>query len=76
LSHTLDYAAWYGFMMTLPMKLFSLVTILALAGHAWIGIWTVLTDYVNNSVGLRLVLQAVMVISIVVFVLWGVQIFW
>jgi succinate dehydrogenase / fumarate reductase membrane anchor subunit len=76
LNHTLDYAAWSGFMMMLPMKLFSLVTILALAGHAWVGIWTVLTDYVNSSVGLRLVLQAVMVLSILVFVLWGVQIFW
>ncbi|HEY4712951.1 MAG TPA: succinate dehydrogenase, hydrophobic membrane anchor protein [Aquirhabdus sp.] len=76
LSGTLDYANWYGFMMTMPMKIFSLLSILALAGHAWIGMWTIFTDYINNSVGLRLVLQAATVISIVVFVLWGVQIFW
>ncbi len=76
LNHTLDYASWYGFMMTLPMKIFSLLAILSLAAHAWIGMWTIFTDYINSSVGLRLVLQTATVISIVVFVLWGVQIFW
>lgn len=76
LSNTLDYVNWHDFMMALPMKLFSLLTILALAGHAWIGMWTIFTDYINGSVAVRLVLQAATVISIVVFVLWGVQIFW
>lgn len=76
LSNTLDYTSWYGFMMTMPMKIFSLLAIFALASHAWIGMWTIFTDYINSSVGLRLVLQAATVISIVVFVLWGVQIFW
>jgi len=75
LSHQLDYAHWYGFMMTKPMKLFSLLTILSLAGHAWVGIWTVFTDYVN-AVGVRLVLQAATVLAIIVFLFWGVQIFW
>ena len=75
-SHTLDYASWYGFMMTLPMKIFSLLAILSLAGHAWIGIWTVFTDYVNNSVALRVILQSLAVIFILINVLWGIQIFW
>lgn len=76
------YEAWYGFMMTLPMKIFSLLAMLSLAGHAWIGLWTVLTDYVttrqmgSGANGLRLVLQAAMVIAVFVFTVWGIQIFW
>ncbi len=76
LSNTLNYVNWHDFMMGLPMKLFGLLTILALAGHAWVGMWTIFTDYINGSVAVRLVLQAATVISIVVFVLWGIQIFW
>jgi succinate dehydrogenase / fumarate reductase, membrane anchor subunit len=76
INQTLDYMGWYGFMMTLPMKIFSLISILAFATHAWIGMWTVFTDYINSSVGLRLLLQASTVISILVVVLWGIQIFW
>lgn len=77
-----DYETWYGFMMSLPMRLFSLVTILALAGHAWVGMWTIFTDYVTTSKlgpaasAIRLVLQAAMIVAVLVFLFWGVMIFW
>ncbi len=76
------FETWYCFMSCLPMKLFSLVAILALAGHSWVGIWTIFTDYVTASKlgpaasGLRLVLQALMIISVFAFLFWGVMIFW
>lgn len=76
------YEAWYGFMMTLPMKIFSLLAIVSLAGHAWVGMWTVFTDYVTSlqmgpsANGLRLVLQSATIIAIFVFLVWGIQIFW
>lgn len=76
------YEAWYGFMMTTPMKIFSLLAVASLAGHAWVGLWTVLTDYVTtrqmgpSANGIRLVLQAAMVIAVFVFTVWGIQIFW
>ena len=69
------YDEWVRFMMSLPMRLFSLVAILALAGHAWVGIWTVLTDYVKSS-GMRLVLQALMIVTILIYLFWGIMIFW
>ncbi len=77
-----DYTAWYGFMMTLPMKIFSLLAVLSLVGHAWVGMWTVFTDYITTSQmgsvanGLRLVLQSAMIIALLVFMVWGIQIFW
>nr|WP_243453095.1 succinate dehydrogenase, hydrophobic membrane anchor protein [Psychrobacter coccoides] len=71
----LNYEQWVGFITSLPMRLLSLVAIIALAAHAWVGMWTVLTDYVKTS-GLRLALQAAMIIAILVYLFWGIMIFW
>ncbi|WP_227691553.1 succinate dehydrogenase, hydrophobic membrane anchor protein [Psychrobacter aestuarii] len=83
LTHgNVGFAEWSGFMNSLPMRLFSLVAIIALAGHAWVGMWTVFTDYITTSKlgakasGLRLVLQALMIIAIFVYLFWGIMIFW
>ena len=70
-----SYPEWSAFMTSLPMRLLSLVAIIALAGHAWVGIWTILTDYVKSG-SLRLILQAAMVAAILVYVFWGIMIFW
>lgn len=75
LFNDVTYEAWYGFMMGLPMKLFSLVAILSLVFHAWVGMWTVFTDYVKSS-GLRLLLQSAAIITILFYLFWGVMIFW
>lgn len=77
-----SYEAWYGFMMTAPMKIMSLLTIISLVAHAWVGMWTVFTDYVTTQAlgsvanGLRLVLQSATIIASFVFMVWGIQIFW
>lgn len=70
-----NYEAWRDFMLSLPMKLFSLVAILSLVAHAWVGMWTVLTDYVKSS-GLRLIIQSLVIIAVLVYLFWGVMIFW
>ena len=77
-----SFTEWSKFMTSLPMRLFSLVAVLALAGHAWVGMWTVFTDYITtgklgaSAAGLRLVLQTLMIIAILVFLFWGIMIFW
>lgn len=68
------FEQWQGFMLSLPMRLFTLLMILALAGHAWVGMWTVLTDYIKST-GLRFVLQSAMIIAVIVYLFWGVMIF-
>ena len=75
LFNDVDFEIWQGFMLSLPMKLFSLVAILSLVFHAWVGMWTVLTDYVKSS-GLRLVIQSLVIIAVLVYLFWGVMIFW
>ncbi|MFG4169228.1 succinate dehydrogenase, hydrophobic membrane anchor protein [Acinetobacter baumannii] len=76
-----DYQQWAGFMMTLPMKIFSLLAILSLIAHAWIGMWQVFTDYVTtrqmgpSAKGLRFVLTTAVIIAVFVYAIWGIQIF-
>lgn len=75
LFNDVTYESWRAFMMCLPMKLFSLVAILSLVFHAWVGMWTVFTDYVKSS-GLRLLLQSTVIVTILLYLFWGVMIFW
>ncbi|WP_269913342.1 succinate dehydrogenase, hydrophobic membrane anchor protein [Acinetobacter sp. HY1485] len=77
-----NYEQWSGFMMTLPMKIFSLLAILSLIVHAWIGMWQVFTDYVTtrqmgpSASGLRLVLTTAVIVGVFIYAIWGIQIFW
>ena len=75
LNGDITYEKWVTFIMSMPMRLLSLLAIVALAVHAWVGIWTVLTDYIKST-GLRIVLQAAMIIAILVYLFWGIMIFW
>lgn len=75
LFNDVDYTKWHAFMNCLSMKLFTLVAIVSLVFHAWVGMWTVFTDYVKSS-GLRLVLQIATVTAILVYLVWGIIIFW
>lgn len=74
LTHQPTFELWQGFMLSLPMRLFTLLTVLALVGHAWVGMWTVLTDYFKSN-GLRFVLQSAMILAVLVYLFWGVMIF-
>lgn len=75
LFNKVDFLVWHTFMTSLPMKLFSLLAVLSLVAHSWVGMWTVLTDYIKSS-GLRLVLQSLIIIAIIVYLFWGVLVFW
>src|SRR5690606_5245431 len=77
-----SYEQWYGFMMTSPMKILSLLSVLSLVAHAWIGMWQVFTDYVTtrqmgpSANGLRIVLTSAVIIAVLAYAIWAIQIFW
>lgn len=50
----------------------SLLSFLALIAHAWIGLWTVLTDYIRPT-ALRLSLQCIVMASLVLEGLWALR---
>ena len=77
-----NFEQWYGFMMTTPMKILSLLSVLSLVAHAWIGMWQVFTDYVTtrqmgpSANGLRIVLTSAVIIAVLAYAIWAIQIFW
>jgi succinate dehydrogenase / fumarate reductase membrane anchor subunit len=78
----LDYATWAGYMRSTPMKVFSLMALLSIVAHAWIGLWSVSTDYLTvRMIGprgnmIRILFQAGYAVVLFAYLVWGVQILW
>ena len=78
----LGYDAWVGFHGSWAMVLVSTLAILSTAAHAWIGMWTIGTDYLREAhVGPRATLirglyQVLGAGVLFLYVAWGLQIFW
>lgn len=76
LCHTdLSFSDWRDLFATTWMKVATLIFILALLYHAWIGIWTVFTDYVKCYI-LRAFLNSVVLLMLFASFFWGVLILW
>lgn len=71
-----DYASWQAFMSTSCMRIFTLLALLSFVAHAWVGMWTVFTDYITSMPVVRLLAQVSMAIALFVVVVWGIQIIW
>ncbi|MCS2608862.1 succinate dehydrogenase, hydrophobic membrane anchor protein [Halomonas dongshanensis] len=71
----LDYYTWSGLFAQTWMRIFSLLAFISMAAHAWIGLWTVTTDYLKPT-HLRVGAQTVIILAIFVFLVWGIQILW
>ena len=77
-----SYAQWSELHSSLAMRIFSLLTILSIAAHAWIGIWCVLTDYITvrligpKATPIRMFLQLAMIVVILFYVVWTLDILW
>ena len=82
LTPDLNYTQWAALNSSLPMRMFSLVTILSIAAHAWIGMWCVLTDYVTvrligpKATALRIIFQLGMIAITLLYVVWAIDILW
>lgn len=70
-----DYPAWYDFMSGTAMKIYSILALLCLVLHTWIGVWTIFTDYLK-PLCIRLGLEIVVVLALVSFFIWGLMILW
>ena len=75
LNPGLTYVQWSGLFDLTWVRIFSLLSLLSLGAHAWVGLWTVSTDYIKPT-GLRLLFQSVVVTALFVYVVWGIQILW
>jgi len=75
LNSSLTYEVWHGLFSALPMKVFTLLALVAILVHAWVGTWQVLTDYIHNLT-LRGVLLFVVVVTVLSYLAAGILIVW
>lgn len=71
----LSFAEWHGLFSNGWVKVATLLFILSLLFHAWIGVWTVFTDYVK-SYALRCILNFLVLFMLVASFFWGLLILW
>ena len=78
----LDFAAWSAYFNHSAMKVFTMLAIIATCAHAWIGMWTIGSDYLQQhtiwsaATFLRAVYQIGCVLVIIAYLLWGINILW
>jgi succinate dehydrogenase / fumarate reductase membrane anchor subunit len=70
-----DYVAWTGLFRGQAMKLATFLFLISLFLHAWVGMRDILMDYVK-PLSVRLGLQVVVVVLLVAWAGWAVQILW
>ncbi len=71
----LQYGQWQILFASTFVRVASLMTLLAILGHAWVGMWTISTDYLKST-AVRLIFQLVIIIALFLCVIWGISILW
>lgn len=71
----LNFAEWHFLFSNHAFQILSGIALLALSLHAWIGIWTVTTDYMKCT-ALRLSVQLLVLLWLLVQFIWGLMIVW
>ncbi len=69
------YDTWIELFSGNVMRSFSLLFLLSLFYHAWIGMRDIVMDYVKPA-GIRLLIHVLVILALVVYVIWSIQILW
>lgn len=70
-----DYATWQALFGTWWMKLTSLIFLMSLLYHAWLGVRDISMDYIPMP-QIRKGFQIVVMSSLLLYGAWGVQVLW
>jgi succinate dehydrogenase / fumarate reductase membrane anchor subunit len=63
------------YFLTPWVQIFTLIALVSLFLHAWVGMWTVITDYIKPAM-LRFVAEALVILTLVIYFFWGIEILW
>ncbi|HEY7773161.1 MAG TPA: succinate dehydrogenase, hydrophobic membrane anchor protein [Marinagarivorans sp.] len=78
----LDFQTWSNLFDQLWMRIFSLLALLSIAAHGWIGLWGVVTDYFTTrmlgtkGLVLRIITLSIYALITVGYLVWGFEILW
>jgi len=82
LNPGMDFATWSGLFNNTGMQVFTMLAVLSTAAHAWIGMWTIGSDYLREhtlgprAATLRFIYQIGCVLIIAAYLIWGINILW
>ena len=71
----LDYSTWHLLFDHAWMRVASVLFVFSLMAHAWVGMWTVFTDYIKHYV-LCVTLNVIVLFSLAACLIWTLQILW
>ncbi len=75
LQPAFGYDVWTELFSGNPMRSFSLLFLLSLFYHAWIGVRDIVMDYVKLA-SVRLLIHVLVILALILYVIWSVQILW
>ena len=77
-----SHASLTAFFFAPAMQIFSTLALLSTIAHAWIGMWTIGTDYLRPAhvggfaASIRFTYQVVCILVLFVYLLWGLRLVW
>lgn len=71
----MHFPVWNELFSYVVMKIATVVVLIAILWHAWIGLWTVFTDYVKNG-AVRLLLEIAVIIALLGYMAWCLDAIW
>ncbi len=71
----LDFNHWMAMTQKIEFKVATILALFMLVFHAWIGIWTVSTDYIKCLV-IRLSVQMAVALYLAGQLVWGMMMIW
>jgi succinate dehydrogenase / fumarate reductase, membrane anchor subunit len=74
-SNGVTFEVWQSLFSCGWMKVFTVLAVLSLLAHTWIGIWTILTDYIHCAM-IRGTIQTLAILGYVACFAWVIQILW
>ncbi|SFN23296.1 succinate dehydrogenase / fumarate reductase membrane anchor subunit [Nitrosospira briensis] len=70
-----DHASWKAIFANRWMRIASFLFLVSLFWHAWVGMRNILMDYIRAA-GIRLTLQVLVILSLLFYTIWSVEILW
>jgi len=71
----LEYEQWRALFAGMAFKIATVLALITLVLHSWIGLWTVTTDYIKCT-ALRISVQLLIALWLSGLVIWGLMIVW
>jgi succinate dehydrogenase / fumarate reductase membrane anchor subunit len=71
----MDLAAWHGLFTSQAFKLATFVALISVFLHAWVGMREIIMDYIRST-AVRLALEVVVIVALLVYTGWAMQILW